>query len=296
MKRAALILLSACSVLIISCQKEAGFAADVNNGNGSGGGGSTGDLLVRSESNSGQDSTKSFYTYDNNKRIINYKVTGTSQGQNVGNEFRYYRNSTGIVTKYTQVSALLVQAGLDSVTTKLLYNTSTSRYTAAVSETSFFGFTFTDSTVFVYDAAGKIIGKDVYQGSPSLNFPMELLSKEKVFYTSNGNVSKVESYEYDASSNTSNLLISYDYTYDTKVNAFPYTTICTSLNEAIALDIADFAAKNNIIKTIIDDVNNPAGAITLTLEYTYNNANRPITGKFTQLPDNIIYNAKLFYQ
>jgi hypothetical protein len=296
MKRATLVLLSVCSLLIISCQKEAGFAADANNGNGSGGGGATGDLLIRTENTSGSESSATAYTYDSNKKLINYKVTGTTQGIDIGNEFRYYRNSAGVITHYTQVSDLFSQIGLDSVTTRLNYNTTSSRYSSAISEIGAFGFNITDSTVFIYDATGKITGKDIYQGSVSINLPFELLSKQRYTYDSNGNVTQIDGYDYNTSTGTNDLLTSNKYTYDAKVNAFGAILIFTTANEAVVIGFPDWAAKNNVVKMIFEDIKEPSNTTTVTVDYTYNSANKPVTGKGTQMPGSMALGAKYFYQ
>ena len=79
-------------MFLVSCQKEIDWAT----GNGTGGGSSTtGDLLVKTESKSGSETVTTLYTYNTNKKLINEKITGLSQGINVGNEFRYYRNAVG---------------------------------------------------------------------------------------------------------------------------------------------------------------------------------------------------------
>jgi hypothetical protein len=295
MKRAALVLLSVCSLLIISCQKEAGFAADANNGNGSGGG-TTGDLLVRTENTYGSESSTTSYVYNSNKKLISYKVTGISQGIDISNEFRYYRNAAGIITRNTQLSALLAQAGLDSVTSKLNYNAASSRYSSVVSEIDFLGFSVTDSSVFVYDAAGKIIGKDIYQGSVSVSLPFELVSKERYTYNSSGNVIQVDSYDYDASTGISDLLMSIKYAYDDKANALNPAAIFTNTNEVIVIGFSDWAAKNNVLKMTLEDMVTPSNNLTLTTGYTYNNANKPLTASGIQMPGSTAISSKFFYQ
>ena len=74
-------------------------------------------------------------------------------------EFKYYRNASGIVTHYSATSPDLVATGVDSLLTIVHYNTATSRYTSYVLNINIQGFILLDSSVFVYDGSGNIIGE-----------------------------------------------------------------------------------------------------------------------------------------
>jgi hypothetical protein len=274
------------SILLFSCQKESGFSD--NNSTSAGGGGATGTLLVKTVSKTGSDSAVTIYTYNSSKKLINHKITGKEQGIDVTNEYRYYRNASGIVTHYVQINPNFVAVGIDSVTTIVHYNTTSARYTSYVTALSLSGFDVLDSTVFVYDGSGKIISQDLYQGSPSLGLPYTLSVKYKYTYSSNGNISQID--VDDFSSGASDLVATLKYTYDSKTSPLILT------NEAFAIGFPNWIVLNNVIKSEFIDVADPSNNITITGTHTYNNSNKPLTSTLTQNPGAIIRNVSFYYQ
>jgi YD repeat-containing protein len=183
MKRS-LLFLPILAIILYSCQKEIDFGTG-----GSGGGGTTtGNRLVKTVSKTTSDSVITIYTYNGAGKLINVKTTGMSGGIDVSNEFKYYRNSSGIITRTVQINPNLVLVGIDSVITTVHYNTSTAKYTSDVFSLSLFGFSVDDSSAHVYDASGKLIRTDEYQAIPALGQPYELTLKSMYTYDAAGNV------------------------------------------------------------------------------------------------------------
>ncbi len=281
-----LTLLAFVSLFLFSCQKEADFA----NRNNSGGGGSntSGTMLVKTVEKSGSDSTVTVYTYNANKKLVNEKIVGTDQGTDVSNEYRYYRNTSGIITHYVQINPELVAVGIDSVTTIVHYNSSSSRYTSTVMEISIPGFSLLDSTVFIYDASGKIIREDFYEGLTGVS-GYYLSGKLNFSYSANGNISQVEIIDIDAGG-TQTPVGTTAYTYDTKTSAIHFD------NEAFAIGHPEWISANNPTNGQLTDASDPSNNQTITFSYTYNSNNKPATSITKILPDNVTINTTYFYQ
>lgn len=280
------ILFGILSIIFTSCQKEIDWGLN----GGSPGGGTSGNLLVKTVSKETVDSVVTVYTYNASKKLINIKITGKSQGTDVGNEERIYRNAAGIIISKTQINAQLVLAGIDSAVTKIYYNTTNSRYTAKVSGLTMFGITVSDSTALVYDAAGKVTEEHTYQAIPILSQPYEMSLKIKYTYDAAGNITKAETYSHDPLTGTDDLAITSTYTYDSKTAANKLT------NEAYAIGHADWVAANNATKIEIRSPVAPAADRTITTTYNYNTANRPATGVSTMTPGPIVSNLTFYYQ
>ncbi len=277
--------LSIFSILFLSsCQKESGFS-DTNNGSS---GSSAGTLLIKTESKRGTETATTIYTYNASKKLINQKITGTAQGINVGNEYRYYRNASGIVTNYTQISAVLAQSGLDSLTTIVHY--SNSKYTSTVSKITISGFSVLDSMTFIYDAGGKIIRSDLYQALPTIS-GYELTATVKYTYSANGNLMQQQYYTHDPTTSSDDLFATVKYTFDTKTSP-----LIVAANEAFALGHPDWLSVNNGTKIELIDASDPINNQTIGITYTYNSNNRPATSVNTTNPGNIVENATYFYQ
>jgi hypothetical protein len=294
MKKIALIVSVLLCLFLVSCQKEVDFAN--GSGGSGGGGGTTGNTLVKTVSKNGSDSIVTVYTYNANKLLIGHKMSGISQGVDVTNENKYYRNAAGIITRFIQINPNLVAAGIDSVVSIVHYDAATSRYTSVISEIGLLGFTVVDSSLLVYDAGGKVIRDDVYQGSPSLGMPMELSLKTSYTYGTNGNVTQLDQYSHDPSTGSDDLVSTVKYTYDSKGNAFTATTAFLKSNEAFAIGHGDWVSTNNATKIELTSTVAPAANRTITVVYTYNSSNRPGTSVNTTSPGSIVDNVTYYYQ
>ncbi len=268
-------------VVLVACQKE------IDWGLGSNGAGTT---LVKIFSRSGTDSVITVYTYDGNKKLINEKITGTSQGTNVGNEVRYYRTAGGIIDHFVQINAQLVLLGVDSVTYLVHYDAAASRYTSSVFSLSLFGFTVLDSSVLAYDVTGKVIRSDIYQSIPLLAPGYQLSAKTNYTYAANGNMNKQTNFSHDPVSGTDSLVNSISYTFDSKTSAI------STNNEAFIILHPDWVSLNNPIVMDLLDPATPANDQTANTTYTYNLYNRPATGVRTRTPGPVVDSLKFYYQ
>jgi YD repeat-containing protein len=280
-----LISLSILSLLfLLSCQKESGFSDTGSGGNSNG----SGTRLVKVVQKQGTDSVVIEYSYDASGRLTQEKITGKSAGIDVSNTFKIIRNSSGIITQTIQTNAQFQQSGITDVTTNYHYNTSTSRYTSSVFSLSLFGFTSSDSTLYTYDASGKIIKADLYQKITGL--PYELSFKVEYAYSSAGNLNLIKESSYDPGTSSFDLVASIAYTFDTKVNSLKLGT------EGVVLLRAASYGPNNATKSELTDPSDPTNNQTSSIVYTYNSNNMPATATMSDTPGGTISNIKYYYQ
>jgi YD repeat-containing protein len=277
------LILSALALFLFSCQKEIEF----DFGNGGSGVGPRDGVLIKAVSKTDADSIVVNYTYDGSKRLLSEKITGNSQGIDVGSDLRIIRNSAGIITGLVQKANALQQSGIDSVITKVYYNQGASRYSAKVFEISLFGFTVKDSSVLVYDGTSKIIREDMYQSDP-LTGSYVLTLKSEYTFSANGNLESIK--QYDLSSGTSNHVSTITYAYDSRVNPLRLN------NEALVIGNPVLLSANNVATGQFEDVITPANNITITNTYTYNSFNKPLSGITTQNPGNMVSDNSFYYQ
>ena len=287
MKRINLLLLGFLVILVVSCQKEIDWGTDA--GGPGGGGGGTGNQLVKTVSKSGTDSVVTVYSYNSAGKIMNIKITGKQAGVDVGNEERIYRDAAGVVIRKTQINNMLVAAGIDSTVTTVYSSASPARYSAKVFKLSLLGLDMMDSTVLIYDAAGKVTEEHDYQALPLLGQPYELMLKIKYTYTG-GLLTKMDQYDYDASTSTEDLAISTKYTFDARPAALQLD------NDAYAISHPDLTSVNNAIKMDISSPSTPAVDRIFTLVYTYGPNNKPATAVHTETPAGTVSNIKFYYQ
>jgi hypothetical protein len=267
------------SFFISSCQKELTFED-----NGGSGGGGTGDLLAKIVGTSGGETVTTEYEYDASKRLIREKIIGTSQGMNIDNDFRIVRNAAGIVTSTIQKNAELVMQGLDSAVAIIHYNTSTQRYTSRVAELSLFGLYSIDSTVFIYDASGKVIRADDYIYIVSSGTDYELIAVTEYDYGAGGvTETRFNIADFGNPGGPTELVVTVKYTYDTKTSP-----LILPHGEAAAILRTDLVATANVTKFDYIDVQG-AGAenFSYTYVYTYNSKNKPATAVVTENPGNL---------
>lgn len=269
--------------IFASCQKEIDWG--INNG-----GGTSGTTLVKTVSKETVDSAVTVYSYDVNKRLINVKITGKSQGTDVGNEERIYRNAAGVITSMTQINNMLLAAGIDSTVTRINSSTSPDRYSSKISSISLFGFSVMDSVLLLYNAAGKVIEEDTYQAIPLLSQPYELTLKVKYTYDAAGNITQTDTYSHDVTTGADDLATTIKYTFDSK------TAAITLNSDAFAIGHPDWVSINNASKVEITSPTTPAANRTLNIVYTYNSNNRPKTGVNTQTPGPVVSNLTYYYQ
>lgn len=283
-------LLGLLGLTLLSCQKESDFANTNNSGGGGSGGNNSSDLLVRMVQKVGSDSVVSVYGYNANKKLILLKKSGIDeQGDPVNSEYHFHRNAAGIITDYSLIDPDLIAFGIDSVTTIVHYNSSTSRYTSYVLNINIPGYVLLDSSVFVYDGSGRIIGEKFYESLSGLGNDYFLSGTLNYTYSAGGNVSRLDIHDLDQSGAeifTATSII----TYDSKTNPLQLG------NEGLLLEHPEWASVNNITKAQASDSGGPADDQTVSVTYTYNSGNKPTTSVSTLVPDNITINTAFYYQ
>jgi hypothetical protein len=263
---------------LVSCQKEIDWGL----------GGAADSLLVRVFQKTGPDSITINYSYDASRRLKEEKITGTSQGIDAGNDLVINRNSSGIISNTVQKSAALVSAGIDSVVTRYHYDVAAGQYTSSVFDITLFGFTASDSAVFVYDASGKITRVEHSQSLAGM--PYSLLLKQEYTYSAGGNIATMKQFSYDTTSGMYSLVSTLTYTYDSKINPLKINT------EAIVLTRSAFFGPNNATMTQFDDATTPANNFSDTIVYVYNAGNKPQTTSDTRTPSGTVSNISFYYQ
>jgi hypothetical protein len=116
--------------------------------------------------------------------LIKEVTSGISGGTNADNSLMINRNSSGIILNTVQKSSALATTGIDSILTKFYYNSTTSLYTSSAFSITVSGITVTDSAVYSYDPAGKIIS-DVHYLKTGILPPIQAL-KNMYTYSPNG--------------------------------------------------------------------------------------------------------------
>ncbi|MFM9907916.1 MAG: hypothetical protein ACKVOW_01135 [Chitinophagaceae bacterium] len=288
MKAKLLIVIAVLGICISSCQKEISF-----DGNGGPVTGTSGDLLTKIVAVSGTETNTTEYEYDSEKRLIREKITGTSQGTDIGNDLRVIRNASGIITATVQKNQGSITQGIDSVLSIVYYNSSTNKYTAVVSEISVGGFSVADSSSFVYGTDGKILRQDNYLVSQFLG-PSPVLSLVTDFsYGAAGIIEMRQSASDFQNPGAPPIPTTIaKYSYDTKVSPL----IIPNGEAAVILRI-DFSATSNLSNYEFTDIaNGGPSSFKLSAVYTYNSKNKPISGVSTQIPGNKKTTFTYFYK
>ena len=245
-------------VFLTSCQKE--INNDFNNGNSSSG------LLAKIGSKAGSDTTTTTFGYNSSQKLVSIGTEGISSGQSVNTTQRFVRNSQGIVTSIVSKSPSLAQYGLDSLIT-VLHVDGSGKYTSRVTTIDLIILIIRDSVALHY--SGNNISSEVEfldDGTGYLEFG-------KTEYTYSGNniaTAKVSSTDDNGVYQGDYYLL--NYTYDDKVSPLIMGT------EGIAIGYSNFFSANNVAKVVLDVPSDPSQNGTATNTYTYNTANKPMTG------------------
>lgn len=268
--RKQLILLAILVVILASCQKE----ADLAPGGGSGGG-TASQKLVRAGTRDGADTNTIQYSYNAAGKLIRQYVSGVSAGANFFVEAKYNRNTSNIITSVVIKSDQFAGLGIDSIVTIVKYNSG--RYAGTVTAITLFGFSVKDSSVFTYDASGRITQSESFSSDP-LTSIYSKSSKDVFTYLANGNVGNEKYYDWDDATSSYVLSEEYTNTYDTKVNPLNLGV------EGIFLGNIVYSASNNLTGYVYVDATDPANNMTRNINYTYNSANKPETSNSSTTP------------
>lgn len=270
--------------VFISCQKEIDW--------GQGGSGPTGGRLIRIKSRTGAaDSTQIDYTYDASGRLVRELTTGVGGGMSLDNDLIINRNSAGIITSLVQKNANFILLGIDSVITRVYYNTANSRYTAAAFDLAIPGFTVTDSAVYTYDGNNRIIDETHYMSTPGLPLPPFVGLKNTYTYNAAGN--NLISIAQEASTAPGGPLSPVSnqvFTYDTRTNPL------ILLNEAIVIARTGNYSANNVTKTVFTNSVDPSLDFTLDGTFVYYSNNKPDSASSTRSPGGEVTKTRYFYQ
>lgn len=289
MKRtvAVLLIISALLAFITSCQKE----IDWGTGNAPA---VASERLVRIKSKTGTtDTSQVDYSYDAAGRLTAEKTTGVAGGISTDNEFIIYRNGAGVITKTVQKAAALILAGVDSIETKYYYNSSASKYTAAVFSLSVAGIGVLDSTVYTYDGSGRISKDEHYTQVTGSPIPLPPLMSARNNYTYSADGKNLLGTGTDAIMPpvlTLAPVSALTYTTDTKLSPL------VILNEAILLNRAGLYSANNPAKSIFTNTADPTQNFNMDYSYIYNSKNKPDSSYATRTPGGNITASKYFYQ
>jgi hypothetical protein len=280
-----LILLSALIIVFASCQKEADFAPG---GNG-GGGGTVSQKLVRVGTRDGADTNTIDYGYNAAGKLIRQYITGVSSGTNFFIESKYNRNASNIITSVVIKSDQFAALGIDSIVTVVKYNSASSRYSGTVTSVTVLGFTIKDSSVYTYDASGRISESESFSSDP-LTSVYSKSSKDVFTYLANGNVGNEKYYDWDNTTSSYTLSEEYTNTYDSKVNPLNLGV------EGVFLGNMVYSTANNLSSYVYVDATDPSNNLTRNFTYTYNSANKPETGNSTSTPASTTIRSTYTYQ
>lgn len=242
-----------------SCTKEKSFEDET--GMGPGGDNSDGALLTRIVIQMGSDSATTSFGYDAGNRLVTETNKGDLSIVSGDSVQRATRDAQGII----QTIALYPDRfSNDHIDYTLRYDAAAKRYTAKL---TFDGNgNVEDSIAYTYDGSGRITAQEAF-----VNFGggFEPIGKETIEYDANGNVRQVTTAEYEAGTlkNTAEMVMEYD----SKVNPLKLGV------DAIILDRQQFFGNNNVTRITIQDLDDPTLSREITLTYTYNASNKPLT-------------------
>ncbi len=284
--------------ILTSCQKS--YTPEmIGTTPGTGGGtGTTGMLLVKSESKStsNTEATTQTLQYDaSNKVRLITRVDIDSNNNSSNFVYRYMRDGAGNVTRII-TNALLGSvspgtgsgSGLpDSLLVTIHYPAGSSRFDYSTYTLDLGGISFQDSTVYQY-TNGLI--SDIFEYQAISGMTYTLIAKNQYKYNNNN---LVEEKIYTPSSIGGMLTLSGTYTLN-------YTNKPGALyvgNEGFLLGYDRSSVSQNTISqaTFYDNINN-ATILTVNYSMQFNSNNLPVSGTATQMPGGKTSNLLLTYQ
>lgn len=248
------------SLGLFSCQKELSDSSSTS------GAGNPSGTLRRTVIRQGADSSITDYSYDNSGKLIAVNTT------NADSTYYSYevikRNSQGIIQTVTTKASDLVQVGVDSIVAVL--SSSSGRYMNRVIKFSSSGQDITLTSVYFYDANGRISSQKDYvdDGAGSID-------SSRTDYTYTGaNLATLKGYSLNSGSTTPDLTQLFEY--DSK----PSPLIVG--NEAFILNnFIQWTSANNITKLTVNVAGDPDTHIE-TWNYNYNASSRPAGAAIVQ--------------
>jgi YD repeat-containing protein len=258
-----MVLIGLAAISFVSCQKELSFESTNGTPPPPGPGPDPlGDLLVRSVTNySTVDSVVTTYNYDAATRLIGITNSGNLSGTVVDTKQTINRDGSGNITQM-----IWIDPQVGTLTTDVLYDAANNRYSHAIVRASVGGFNYVDSTIFLYDGAGRISFAEDYELDPQGNY--SLIFKNEYTYTGSG-IDSVKFYQPDPTTGVVTYLSANVYGYDISVNP-----LVLSNGDAIVVGKPELYSPNN---------NNSlqSNGNTLTTIFVLNSKNKPVTSTST---------------
>lgn len=272
------------SVLFFSCQKEVDFSMESG---GTSGGGTTGSgLLTKIVLKAGTDSTVQNFYYNIAGKFMRTSSISVAAGVTGFEDYRFVRNSQGIIDKSISKSSDMLSSGIDSIITNVHYDAAKSRYKSWALEYNLFGTIIRDSSDFVYDANGKIIAQVVYEDNGTGTYAIA----NRLDYTYSGNnVLTAKLSSVNGSTTSEDFTINYQF--DTKTSPLILGNECFLLFNNL---FAFYYSGNNTVKLTTTYPSVPPE--TTSYNYTYNSLNKPVTQTSVMTPGSPTTLATYYYQ
>lgn len=266
-----------CAVLFLnSCQKDTDFGDLVVTP----GGNSSGDVIVKTVSVQGTDTSITEIGYDANKRVLFKKDYGKESGSSFLSYAKYYRDGSGRIIKI----ATKDDSFPDTIYTNLHYPAAgTYNFDYKTIKIFYNGVNITDSAAMEY-SNNLLVKEDHYQSGIGTGLTLA----NRIAYTNNanGDPESVKYYEKQQA----NMVLSAEIklTYDDKTNPLNLG------NDGLAVN--GLVMKHNFTKEEIIDASNPSGNLTVTFVYTYNSKGSPSSATYSSVPTGSGGKISYYYQ
>lgn len=247
------------SIFLLSCQKELDETSIIIDK-------PTGNLLVKVSGEIGDSSIQTDYTYDAMERISSLKKTLTKGRNKTISLLSYKRDTNGRITVSSEVITYNSSAS-DTLYTYIHYpDAFTNKFSYTTSNFGIMGTSVRDSTVFTYNAVGKVISSVTYIIN-ILDSKTVINGKLEYRYDGYENLVEQKSFLFTRNSFTPNLI--YKFIYDNSMSPLPLG------NEFIFVKADGYGSKNNIRSVELTDLSNPLNNYIITKDYNINKANKP---------------------
>jgi hypothetical protein len=276
--------LSAATLFLFSCQKEASFE-DIEPGSNPSGS-VNGDLLVKAYeiTVATQDTNTITFQWDDSKRLLQYHSLGTVNGARTYINHRISRSSDGKINEIisrTEIGGIVSDSSVYSV--HYLPNSTKIALTLGKHITSFID--VNDSTVYAYNNEGMIASKETFT---DLLGGWEPASKEDYVYDANGNLIKVTSQASDFNGGW----------LQTGITTYTYGSHKTSVSlgeECYIVINPSGISKNNMTRVVTNAVASGTNYTGVFSQQQFNSFDRPIQELMSVSPQPPGYDVKLTY-
>jgi hypothetical protein len=238
------------------------------------------DKITFTSDSIGTSSGSTSYTYDSKKRLIVQNSIFLYNGQLVTNSYiGYDRDNLGRIAREIHSDIFLAQQpGPDSTYTYFYYQSPTSNVITYTRQyITYPGFLDQDSTVYTYDASGRLASTARYT-SPDGNFDTTTYFSFSYEYDATGNMTSQigRNYEQDVVVNQSQI----EYQYDNKVEP-----LYASVNDAFRYLYTK--GPHNVIQTTI--TSSYGTTVSPTTSYIYRPDGRPVAITDGEATTNYLY-------